>query len=132
MCNEREQKDASIPTQEANVQAQLVKPITCKKLFISQPMRDKTNEQIEEERERAIRAASEAIGEPVMVIDSFFKNAPHDAKPLWYLSKSLELMSQCDVVYFVSGWKNYRGCKIENTCAHEYLKSFGVRIIEEL
>ena len=129
MCNEREQRDGSIPSQEANIR---VKPLCCKKLFISQPMRDKTNEQIEEERDRAIREATKLIGEPVAIIDSFIKNAPHDASPLWYLSKSLELMSQCDVVYFVSGWKNYRGCKIENTCAHEYLEEIGVRIIEEL
>ena len=31
------------------------------KLFISQPMRDKTNEQIEEERERAIKAAQNYV-----------------------------------------------------------------------
>ena len=128
MCNEFYQIDGYIPSQEANAET---KDTSYKKLFISQPMKDKTNEQIEEERDRAIREATKLLGEPVVIIDSFFKNAPHDAKPLWYLSKSLELMSQCDVVYFVSCWKNYRGCKIENTCAHEYLEEIGVRIIEE-
>ena len=54
-----------------------------KKLFISQPMKDKTNDEIERARERAIREATEYIGEPVEIIDSFFKDAPHDAKPLW-------------------------------------------------
>ena len=128
MCNELQQIDGYITSKEANAEA---KHTSYKKLFISQPMRDKTNEQIEKERYRAIREATKLLGEPVVIIDSFFKNAPHDANPLWYLSKSLGLMSQCDVVYFVSGWKNYRGCKIENTCAHEYLKDIGVRIIEE-
>ena len=33
-----------------------------KKLFISQPMRDKTNEQIEVERKRAIKCAQEQLG----------------------------------------------------------------------
>ena len=53
-----------------------------KKLFISQPMRGKTDEEIKAERAKAIEAASELVGEPVEVIDSFFEKAPADAKPL--------------------------------------------------
>lgn len=91
-----------------------------KKLFISQPMRDKTNEEIKAERERAIQSAMEMLGEDVEVIDSFFENAPHDAKPLWFLAKSLELLSTADIAYFCKDWDKYRGCKIENTCATAY------------
>ena len=60
-----------------------------KKLFISQPMKGKTDEAIKEERQQAIREAEQAVGEPVEVIDSFFEGAPADAKPLWFLGKSL-------------------------------------------
>ena len=91
-----------------------------KRLFISQPMKDKIDEQIINEREKAIELAKEVIGEDVEVIDSFFQNAPHDAKPLWFLGKSLELLSTADIVYFAEGWDKYRGCKIEHTCALEY------------
>lgn len=91
-----------------------------KKLFISQPMRDKTNEEIKAERERAIEAAEKKIGESVEAIDSFFENAPHDAKPLWFLAKSLELLSNADVAYFVHGWNEYRGCRIERQAALQY------------
>ena len=91
-----------------------------KKLFISQPMKDKTNEEIKAEREKAINAARNVLGEDVVVIDSFFENAPHDARPLWFLSKSLELLSTADVAYFAKGWDKARGCKIENICANEY------------
>lgn len=91
-----------------------------KKLFISQPMRDKTNEEIKTEREKAIQSAKEMLGEDVEVIDSFFEDAPHDAKPLWFLSKSLELLSTADIAYFCKDWDKYRGCKIENTCATSY------------
>ena len=91
-----------------------------KKLFISQPMKDKTNEEIIAERENAIQNAREHLGEDVEVIDSFFKDAPHDAKPLWFLGKSLELLSSADVAYFVKGWSGYRRCIIENKCALEY------------
>lgn len=98
-----------------------------KKLFISQPMRGKTNEEILAVRERAIESAKRNIGEEVEVIDSFFKDAPTDANPLWYLAKSIELLSTADVAYFAKGWEEARGCRIENTCAIEY----GIDVIED-
>ena len=105
------------------------------KLFISQPMRDKTNEQIELERIRAINTAKNKLNigkdDKIEVIQSFFKDAPHDAKPLWFLGKSFELLSTADVVFFVKGWNEYRGCKMENKAAHEYLEPNGTLIIEE-
>ena len=55
------------------------------KAFISQPMRDKTNDEIESERAAAVARIKEICGDDVEVIDSFFKDAPHDAKPLWFL-----------------------------------------------
>ena len=91
-----------------------------KKLFISQPMRGKTNEEIYKERNVAIEKASELLGEPVEVIDSFFKDAPVNAKPLWYLGKSLELLAEADVAYFATGWKEARGCIIEHDSAIAY------------
>ena len=98
-----------------------------KKLFISQPMRGKTNEEILAVREKAIESAERNLGEKVEVIDSFFKDAPVDANPLWYLAKSLELLSTADVACFAKDWEKYRGCRIENTCAVEY----GIDVIED-
>ena len=66
-----------------------------KKLFISQPMKDKTDTEILAVREQAIQSAKNLLGEDVEVIDSFFQNAPHDAKPLWFLAKSLEPLMWC-------------------------------------
>ena len=84
------------------------------KIFISQPMKDKTNNEIIKERERAEKNIKEKYpNEKIEIIDSFFKDAPHDAKPLWFLGKSLELLSSADVAYFVGDWRNYRGCRIE-------------------
>ncbi|MDD6558351.1 MAG: hypothetical protein PUF15_05500 [Faecalibacterium prausnitzii] len=98
-----------------------------KKLFISQPMKDKTDAEILAVREQAIQSAKNLLGEDVEVIDSFFQDAPHDAKPLWFLAKSLELLATADVVYFAKDWEKYRGCRIENTCAIEY----GITVIED-
>lgn len=91
-----------------------------KRLFISQPMRGKTDEEILKEREVAIKKAEVFVGEPVEVIDSFFQSAPADARPLWFLAKSLQLLSIADVAYFAPGWQEARGCKIEHECAVEY------------
>ena len=90
-----------------------------KKLLISQPMRDKTDEEIKTERENIIKEVTNVLGE-VEVIDSFFESAPHEAKPLWFLGNSLELLSTADIAYFAKDWDKYRGCKIEHTCATEY------------
>lgn len=96
------------------------------RLFISQPMRGKTDEQIESEREKLVEIA-EAVyfgGGGVEVIDSFFKgglNAPTGAKaPLYYLSKSLELLATADVAIFAEDWRGARGCRIEHECAKQY------------
>lgn len=97
------------------------------KVFISQPMRDKTDEQIKEERAKAVSRIKEKYNEDVEIIDSFFENAPHNAKPLWFLGKSLELLANADVAYFCKDWEKYRGCKIEHTCAKEY----GIDVMEE-
>ena len=96
-----------------------------KKLFISQPMRGKSDEEILAERKKAIELAQEMIGEPVEVIDSFFQEAPTDAKPLWVLGKSLELLSGADVAYFAQGWEDARGCVIE----HDSALAYGIKSI---
>ena len=96
------------------------------RLFISQPMRGKSDEEIESEREDLIAIAKDVYagrGE-VEVIDSFFKgglDVPAGAKaPLYYLSKSLELLATADVAIFAKDWREARGCRIEHECADGY------------
>ena len=89
------------------------------KIFISQPMKDKTNQEIEQERKEIIEKVEKYFGK-IEVIDSFFKDAPHDAKPLWFLGKSLELLSNANVIVLGKGWECSRGCRIEHECAVQY------------
>ena len=89
-------------------------------------MRGKTDEEILAVRSDAIQAAKDAIREDVGVIDSFFQNAPADARPLWFLGKSIEMLATADIAYFARGWKDARGCRIEHQCAEEY----GIHTIE--
>ena len=102
------------------------------RLFISQPMRGKSDEEIESEREDLIEIAKAVYADrgEVEVIDSFFKgglDVPADAKaPLYHLGKSLELLATADVVIFAEDWREARGCRIEHECAKQY----GVSTIE--
>ncbi len=98
-----------------------------KKLYVSQPMKGKTDKQILEVNHEALVLAVMKYKEEMMLIDSFFQGAPYDAKPLWFLGKALELLSTADIVYFAPGWEEARGCRIEHECAKEY----GIQIMEE-
>ena len=101
-----------------------------KKLFISQPMRGLTDEEILKLREEIRIRAEKTIGEPVELIDSFIEDYPGEINksiPVWYLGKSIQFLSQADITYFGGEWRNARGCKIE----HEIAKEYGINIIED-
>lgn len=90
------------------------------KAFISQPMKDKTDAEILEVREKVSEHIKIMFGEDTEILDSFFQSAPHDAAPLWFLGESLKLMSKADLVVFCYGWEYTRGCRIEHKCAELY------------
>ncbi|WP_097006721.1 DUF4406 domain-containing protein [Lacrimispora amygdalina] len=88
-----------------------------KKLFISQPMVDKTDEEILKEREIAVLEVKQLLNEEVVLIDSFCNE---ELTPLGYLAYSINCLSMADVAYFSKGWQDYRGCTIEYDCARKY------------
>ena len=101
-----------------------------KKLFISQPMRGLKDEEILKAREEIRKKAEKEIGEPVKLIDSFIKDYPGEINkhvPVFYLGKSIQLLSQADIAYCGGDWRNARGCLIE----HEVATQYGIKIIEE-
>ena len=99
------------------------------KLFISQPMNGLSDEDVLKERDRAIKCAKKQLGEDIEVLDSYFtEDEPEGVNSgLWWLGKSIELLAQADVAYFVKGWNKARGCLIENECAFRY----GIKTITE-
>lgn len=90
------------------------------KIFISQPMRGKTDAEILAERERAIKAAKAKWGDDVEVLESFFQDAPAEAKPLWFWDESLKVMYDADAVIMCKGWSEASGCKVEIVFADGY------------
>lgn len=97
-----------------------------KKVFISQPMRGKSNEEIKQEREELVKELKENGYEEIDSILS--EDAPkNDFEGVFYLGHSLILLSQTDVAYFMRGWDEARGCKIE----HEVAVNYGIPILKD-
>lgn len=90
-----------------------------KKVFISQPMKGKTNDAIREEREELV---SKLTQEGYEVVDSIIAESPEEAinEPVFYLAQSIYLLSLSDCIYFMEGWDEARGCKIEHLIAVDY------------
>lgn len=104
------------------------------KAMLSQPMGGKTQEEIVETRERAIRAIQDMGYKVVNTLftDEWYSKEAMKLRgvvqiPLCFLAKSLENMSLCHVAYFCKGWEQSRGCRIE----HKAAKDYGLEIIYE-
>lgn len=95
---------------------------TMKKLFISCPMRGRTNEAIAESRERMKKIAKEIFNEELEVIDSIISDRPPvDSKEsIWYLGKSLEKLAEADYFIGVDYSEYFRGCEVERGVAQRY------------
>lgn len=105
-----------------------------KKAMLSQPMAGKSEQEIVETRERAIKALSEKGFDVVNTLftDEWYSKEKMEERgvvqiPLCFLAKSLENMSLCHAAYFCKGWENARGCKIE----HDAAVAYGLEIIYE-
>lgn len=95
-----------------------------KRLFVSQPMRGKTEDEIARERNQLRECLPSILKEDVEIMDTFFKD---EGKPLELLGRSLEMLANADAAYFLSGWEQARGCRIE----HEATVEYGIEIIGE-
>ena len=45
---------------------------------------------------------------------------------MYYLAKSIEAMSEADIVIFANGWEETRGCRIEFEIAKQYGKEIAI------
>ena len=107
---------------------------TVKKAMISQPMAGKTDEEIAATRDLAVAKLRQMGYEVVNTLftDEWYSDEAMEERgvvqvPLCYLAKSLENMSLCHAAYFVKGWEDARGCKIE----HEVAEAYGLEVLHE-
>ena len=97
-------------------------------------MAGKTEQEIKETREKAIKAL-ESMGYEIvntLSTDAWYSKENMEKRgvvqiPLCFLAKSLENMSLCHAAYFCKGWEKARGCKIE----HDAAVAYGLKIIYE-
>ena len=87
------------------------------KVFISQPMRGLAEREIKLNRAKAIENIKRLYDDDVEIIDNCFGGSE---KSLFKLGKSIELLSEADIIYLCKGWNKARGCKIEYMCASDY------------
>jgi hypothetical protein len=94
------------------------------KVFISQPMANRSEEEILNERLEVLNKLKKDLKtDNIAIIDSYFeedepKSTIH--KGVYHLGKSLELLSTADVAYFCKGWQHARGCLIEKEVCQAY------------
>lgn len=105
-----------------------------KKAMLSQPMASKTEQEIIETRNRAIKALENrgyAVVNTLFTDEWYSKEAMTERGvvqiPLCFLAKSLENMSLCHAAYFCKGWEQARGCRLE----HEAAKAYGLEVLYE-
>lgn len=105
------------------------KPIL--RVFVSQPMRGLSDDEIMEARTSLVKKIDVKFPESeIQIIDSFLDISGNpDTKhiPLYYLSKSFELLSGADVAVFGKGYNEARGCRLEHIAATEY----GIKVVLE-
>ena len=89
------------------------------KVFISQPMNGKTDEEIRTEREVAIAKVKSAQPDsPVEILDTFFTD--YNGNAVQFLGKSIMKLGEADVAVFAPGWEDARGCRNEQRIAVDY------------
>ena len=93
------------------------------KLFISCPMRGLTDEMIKANREKMHKIAEIVFDQELEVIPSYISQDPPEGAmaPMWYLGRSIQLMSEADYYIGVNmpyGYSN--ACVIENDVAVTY------------
>jgi len=97
------------------------------KIFISMGMKSKSTEQVRVEMNKVFDYIKDKLPEAEL-IDSVIEGADKnialkgDDIGLWYLGKSIQMLSEADIVFFVNNWSEFRGCAVERKVAQEYGK----------
>lgn len=93
-----------------------------KKLFVSVPMKGRTEEEIKASIQKMKKIAEIYEGEELELIDSYIEdNPPKDNKEaVWYLGESLKKLAQADVFIGIDEAYDWNDCCIEKDTAYRY------------
>nr|DAK81770.1 MAG TPA: Blasticidin M [Bacteriophage sp.] len=93
-----------------------------KKLFVSVPMKGRTEEEIRKTIDKMKKIAEIFEGEELELIDSYIEdNPPKDNnQAVWFLGESLKKLSQADVFIGIRDAWAWNGCSVESEVAERY------------
>lgn len=93
-----------------------------KKLFVSVPMKGRTEEEIKASIQKMKKIAEIYEGEELELIDSYIEdNPPKDSKEaVWYLGESLKKLAQADAFIGIDEAYDWNDCCIEKDTAYRY------------
>ena len=93
-----------------------------KKLFVSVPMKGRTDAEIRESIEKMKKIAEIYEGEELELIDSYIEDNPpqNSNQAIWYLGESLKKLSEADVFIGIDDCYGWNGCEIEYRVATSY------------
>lgn len=93
-----------------------------KKLFVSVPMKGRTEEEIRKTIHKMKKIAEIFEGEELELIDSYIEdNPPKDNnQSVWFLGESLKKLSQADVFIGIRDAWAWNGCSVESETAKRY------------
>lgn len=92
-------------------------------VFISQPMNGLTDDEIVNSRIRVTNyIVNKYIDKDVYIIPSYItEDVPCESnQELHNFARSIDLMSDADIVFFVKGYEKSRGCMLEHAIASAY------------
>lgn len=92
-----------------------------KKLFISCPMKGRTEENIRKSMEKMHRIAEAIFDQELEVIPSYIEHTPPETnnQAIWYLGESIKKLAEADYFIGVDSY-GFKGCYIELSVARNY------------
>lgn len=102
-----------------------------KKLFISVPMKGRTEEEIKASIQKMKKVAEIYEGEELELIDSYVEDNPPKGnnQAIWFLGESLKKLAQADVFMGICEGYDWNGCCIERETADKYgIKAYTIPV----
>lgn len=93
-----------------------------KKLFVSVPMKGRTEEEIRKTIDKMKKIAEIFEGEELELIDSYIEDNPPKGnnQAVWFLGESLKKLAQADVFIGIRDSWAWNGCSVESETAERY------------
>ena len=94
-----------------------------KKLFISCPMKGRTEENIKKSMEKMHKMAEIIFDQELEVIPTYIEDTPPESvktQGAWYLGESIKKLAEADFYIGIEYSEIFKGCEIENGVARCY------------